>query len=142
MSITSANAVVTLVIPGLFPSPQQLQGFAADDVFDTDAVDNAEVMMGVDGILSAGFVFVPIKQNFSLQADSASNALFEAWYAAEQAAAEKYFCSGITHLPAIGRSYALTNGVLTSYKPTADAKKVLQPKRFAITWQNIVTSPF
>lgn len=140
-SITSSNSVYLLSIAGLYVVPQQLQGFAADDIFDTEAIDTAEVMMGADGILSAGFVFVPIKQSVTLQADSASNTLFEAWYSAEQVAREKFFANGIVQLPGIKRSYVLSNGVLTSYAPISDAKRTMQPRKFGITWESIKGAP-
>lgn len=140
-SITSANAVVMIAVTDLFPIPVQLQGFAADDVFDTDTIDPAEVIMGVDGIMSAGFVFVPVKQNFALQADSKSNLIFEAWYLAQQTAREVFFGTGIVHIGSIKRSYVMTNGVLSGYKPIPDAKRVMQPRRFTITWESIVGAP-
>lgn len=134
-TITSANAVYMLAVTGLFPVPQRLEGFAADDVFDTEALTVAEVVMGVDGRLSAGYTPVPVKQNISLQADSPSIQLFETWYLAQKAAKEVYFCSGIVRLPSVGRSYVLTNGVLTSYPSISDAKKTLQPRKFSVTWE-------
>lgn len=140
-SITSANATIILVINTVFPVGQQLQGFAADDVFDTEALDNAEVIMGVDGVLSGGFVNVPTKQNFALQADSPSNLVFDAWYAAQKASGEVYKAQGVIHLPGVSRSYVMTNGFLTSYKPTPDGKKVLQPRKFGITWESIIPGP-
>ena len=50
-TLTAANSVILLTIPSLFPVAQQLQGFSAEDVFDTDQLDTAETMMGVDGKL-------------------------------------------------------------------------------------------
>ncbi len=140
-TITSANAFYGLVVVGLFPTPQQLQGFATDDIFDTASLAPAETMMGVDGKLSAGFVYVPIVQTISLQADGNSNTLFEAWYAAQIAAGETYRCNAIVRLPAVGRSYQMLNGVLTGYVPIADAKKVLQPRKYQITWERVVGAP-
>jgi hypothetical protein len=140
-SITSANSVYMLAINGLYTVPQQLQGYAADDAFATEAIETSEVTMGVDGILSAGFIFVPIKQDITLQADSASNTLFEAWYTAEQAAREKYFANAIINLPSLNRSYVLTNGVLSTYTPISDAKKVMQPRKFGITWNTVIGAP-
>jgi hypothetical protein len=130
-----------LAVTGLFPVPQQLQGFAADDVFDTEAITPAEVLMGVDGKLSAGYTPVPIRQNISLQADSASNLIFDIWQASQQAAKEVFFCSGIVRLPSVSKSFVMTNGILTSYMPIADAKKVLQPRKFSITWETIIGAP-
>ena len=140
-SITSSNSVYLLSITGLYAVPQQLQGFAADDIFDTESIETAETIMGADGKLSAGFIFVPIKQSVMLQADSDSNTLFEAWYAAEQTAREKFFANGVVHLPGIGRSYVMTNGVLTTYAPISDAKKVMQPRKYGITWESIKGAP-
>ena len=140
-SITSANAVIYLSITGLFPVPQQLQGFAADDITDLGDMASAETSMGVDGKLSAGFVHVPVPQGIMLQADSASNGLFDAWFAAQQAAGEVYFANGIIRDPSVKRTYTLTNGVLTSFKPAADAKKMLQPRKYSITWESVVGSP-
>jgi hypothetical protein len=140
-SITGANSVVMLAIAALYPVAQQLQGFAADDVFDSEGIASAEILTGVDGNMSAGWVYVPIKQGYTLQADSASNALFEAWYQAQQAIQELYFASATIHLPATSRSYVMTKGVLTLHKPTPDVKKVLQPRKYEITWSKIFAGP-
>jgi hypothetical protein len=137
-SITGATAIVTIAIPNLFSTPQQLQGFATDDVFTTSELESAEVMMGVDGVLSAGFVYVPVEQHFALQADSASIALFDTWWATQQQVQDLYYAQGVTILKAIGKKWAMTRGVLRRYKPTPDAKKLLQPQRFMITWQSIL----
>lgn len=135
-SITSATAIVMLSIPPLFPIPQQLQGFGADDVYDTDPLESAEVSMGVDGRLSAGFVFVPVRQNYTLQADSPSIFVFDAWWAAQQQARDIYYATGIVVLSSVGKKWAMTRGVLSSYKPLPDAKKKLDPQKFAITWES------
>lgn len=140
-SITSANAVLMLSINSLYPVPQQLQGFAADDIFDMGDMSIAETSMGVDGKLSAGFVFVPVPQSITLQADSDSNLIFDAWFAAQKAAREVYRANGIVRLSALGMSYTLTNGVLTGYKPIADAKKMLQPRKYSIVWESVIGAP-
>lgn len=140
-SITSANAILLLGVVGLYPIPQKIEGFATEDLFDTEAINPTEALMGADGKLSAGLVNVPIPQNYALQADSDSIDFFDAWYAAMKAAQDVYFAQGIIQLPAIGRAYAMNNGVLSGYTPVADAKKVLQPRKFKITWQNIVATP-
>lgn len=140
-SITSANSIYMLAIAKLFPVPQKLQGFAADDIFDTEGVETGEVVMGVDGILSAGFVFSPIKQSISIQADSPSALFFEAWYSAEQTEREKYRASAVIILASVGMVYTCSNGVLTNYAPMSDAKKVLQPRKFGITWEKVVGVP-
>ena len=43
-SITSANATFTLTVAGLFTSPQAIQQFGVDDAFDSEAVENGEIV--------------------------------------------------------------------------------------------------
>lgn len=141
-NVSAADAVLTISIPLVFPGgPIQLQGFANDEVFDLPAIKSAEVMMGVDGVLSSGFVFVPIPQTISLQADSASNEVFDVWWAQMQATRTTYQASGLIKLPSIARKWTLGVGTLTSYKPAPNAKRLLQPRTFEITWQDLAPAP-
>lgn len=137
-SLTASNSVIMLSITGLFPIPQQLQGFAADDVFDTDVLESAEVLMGVDRRLSGGFVAVPVKQNYSLQADSLSIFVFDTWWSAQQQAGDVFTANGLVVLPAVGKKWTMSRGFLTGYKPTPDVKKLLQPQKFSITWESML----
>lgn len=135
--ITSANAVVMLSITTLFPAPVQLSGFAMDDIFDVGELESVETYMGVDGKLSAGFVYKEVDQNIALQADSSSMPLFDTWWATMQASRQVFFANGIVTLSALGQKWAMTNGVLKRYKPMPDAKKLLQPRKFGVTWESI-----
>jgi len=136
-AITSANAVYTLTITDLFNSPQQLQGFSADDIFNTETLKSAEVVMGLDGTLSGGFVYVPIVQSVTLQADSASNAVFDQWWTQSQSSLNPFIATGYVSLPSLGTKWNMTRGFLTGYMPIPDAKKLLQPRKFEITWNTI-----
>ena len=136
-TITSSNAIYTIAINNLFPVPIQLQGFSTDDIFTTQPLASAETMMGLDGRLSGGFVYVAMVQNINLQADSASNDIFDQWWQAQQLAKDVYSAEGIIILQSVGKTYAMSNGYLTSYPPVADAAKTLRPRRFAITWNSI-----
>jgi hypothetical protein len=140
-SITAADAVVVLQVTGISLAPTQIQGFGTDDVFDVPAIQSAETMMGVDGILSAGFVFVEIPWNFTLQADSLSNLFFDTWWTQMQASKATFSASGTIIVPATSTKYNLVNGFLKSYKPAPDAKKVLQARKFGITWNSILPAP-
>lgn len=140
-TITSANTILTLTQALLFPTPQQIQQFAADDVTDTDQVRNVETLMGVDGYLSAGFVFAPIMQNIALQANSPSIVFFDTIYAQQIAAEDAYAISGTLYFPGVSKKWSMVNGYLTDYKPTPDAKRTLQPQRFRITWNSVLPSP-
>ena len=136
-TITSANSVFTIVIPGLFPAPVQLLGYASDKAFTTEALDLAEVQMGVDGRMTAGFVPNPVKQTITLQADSPSKDIFTAVIQAMKTAREVFYISGSISLPSTGESFTLTRGILTNAKQIPDAQKVLQPVDYVITWESV-----
>lgn len=140
-TLTSANSVFALAIQGLYPSPQILRGYSADDAFSTEAVENAETVMGIDGHLSGGFVFNPIKQTIMIMPDSESLGVFENWRLAQEASREVYVASASITLPSIGKKYALSRGFLTSSRPIPDVKKTLQPVEFEVTWGTIVGAP-
>ena len=136
-TITSANSVFTLVVAGLIPAPVQLRGYASDKAFTTEAVDLAEVQMGVDGRMTAGFVPNPVKQTITLQADSPSKDIFTAMIQAMKTAREVFYISGSIALPSTGESFTLTRGILTNAKQIPDAQKVLQPVDYVITWESV-----
>lgn len=140
-SITAANAIFLLQIPGVFPIPLQLQGFSADDIFDFDPLTPVETSMGVDGILSGGFVNVPVKQSITLQADSASNNIFDLWQAAQKTALDTLIANGTVWLISIGTKWAMSTGFLTTYPPVPGAGKILKPRKFEITWESVSPSP-
>lgn len=141
-AVTAADVVYSLNIPLVFPAgPVQIQGFATDEVLDIPQIRSAETMMGVDGVLSVGFVFVPVPQTVSLQADSASNDVFDAWWSQMQATQQSYLATATILMPSINKKYNLSGGILTGYKPLANAKKLLQPRTYEITWESIAPAP-
>ena len=140
-TITAANAVFTISITSLFPTPQRLQGFAADDVFSHALVAPIETLMGVDGFLSGGWTPQPKVQTIALQADSPSNDIFDAWYAAQEQAREVYVADAHITLQSVLRAFHCVKGFLTNYPPMADARRILQPRRFSITWEQINSVP-
>lgn len=141
-SITAANAKVFISFPGVYSAPQQLQGFDVDDVFDIDAVDTAETKIGVDGVMSSGYIFFITPWTIALQADSASVLVFETVLAAQKANQVLYPASGTVLLQAVNRQYAMTNGVLKNFKQMPSAKKVLQPRLFKIDWEDVSPAPY
>ncbi len=140
-TITAANAVIMLSVSGLFDAPVQLQGFSADDVFSTEAVENAEVIMGVDGVLSGGFIYNPVKWDITLQADSDSNDLFETWHSNNAPPNDIFTGDATVILKSIGKAYTLTRGFLMNYPSMPDAKKVLQPRKYGLVWNKIEPAP-
>lgn len=138
--ITGATVIFTLVVPPIFPVPQVIQGFATDDVASHDEIESVETLMGVDGVLSAGWTWKPQQQIIMLQADSPSNDFFDVWYQQMKSGQTTYAAQGILQIPAIDKKLIATNGYLTRYK-LPDIKRMLQPRRFGITWNEVVPAP-
>lgn len=140
-TITAATAVLMLTAGSLYPVPQQLGGFMADDIFETDDVDISETVMGVDGNLSVGYIPNPVEQTIYLMPDSVSTDLFDAIYAAQLAAKEVIICSMTAYLPGPQKKYACTKGVLKRLKPIPSVKKVVQGQPYRFTWQSVLPMP-
>ncbi len=132
--LTSANSEFLLAINDLYPVPQKLQGYSADDAFTTDQVAAVETQVGVDGFVGHGFVFNVVKQSIVLQPTSPSLQLFMDWYNAMQAAREVYTCSAVILLPSVRKKYTLNEGALAETTLVIGAKKILEPTRFTINW--------
>lgn len=141
MSITSANATLSLFQSTLFPTPVQIQQFATDDIADIESATILERQMGVDGVLSFGFVWTERLMEVTLKADSPSVAFFDTINAQQEAIQDVYPLNGTIIVPAIGKMYNLVNGGLQQYKPMPGIKKVLQPQRFQLVWNRVLAIP-
>lgn len=141
MDITASNAVIMLSVAGLFDIPQQLQQFAADNVYDTDPLAVAETAMGVDGNLTGGFVFNPTNQSFELMADSPSNFFFDTIAQRQRADQTLYRIQGTTLLTSVGTQFTMRRGILTTWTPMPKAGRVLQARRHTIQWERVAPNP-
>jgi len=141
MSLTAANSTITLSQATLFPTPITLQGYAADDVTDIEAARVLEHQMGVDGVLSFGFVWAERMQEITLKADSPSIAFFDTIATQQEAVSDVYPLNGTILLPSIGKMFTLINGGLETYKPIPAVKKLLQPQRMRIVWNRCIAVP-
>jgi len=140
-TLTTANSAVSVVVRGLFPVPQHLQGYATDDSFATEDVNPMEVQMGVDGQLSGGFVPYATPITFTLQADSPSIAMFDTVLEAQKASKEGFIFDATILIQGTGDKYACTKGFLTTATPMSTAKKTLQPRKFTLTFQDVTKAP-
>lgn len=141
MSLTSANSIITLSQAILFPTPIQLQNYAADDITSMGGARILEHQMGVDGVLSFGFVWVERTQEISIKADSASISFFDTINTQQEAAQDVYPLSGTLILPSLGKMFNLINGGLETYPPIPAVRRTLQPQRFSIVWNRVVPIP-
>jgi Tail fiber protein gp32 len=141
MTVTAANVALLLSQAVLAPAGIRIQGFGPDDVTDIDPVKILEEIMGVDGVLSFGFVWAARRQSITLMGDSASNDFFDTINRQQEATQDVYPLNGIIALPAIGRKFILTNGGLENYKPIPPVKKILNPRTYNIIWNKVTPVP-
>lgn len=139
-NITSADSVFTLAITGLYPTPVSIGGYASDRAFETDAVDVAETVMGVDGNMSAGWIPNTTMQTVTLMPDSQSSDIFENWDRVETSRRTKLFATGEIQIPGTGRRYTLTKGVLKRVTRVPSAAKTMQARPFVIEWGSVTVS--
>lgn len=138
---TGANVVLILTIPGLYPTPVQIEGFSADDVTSVGAVDTAETSIGVDGRMSMGWVATIFSQTINVQADSFSNDFFENWRQAEAQIRGKYPASGTLVIPGTDHKYTMTRGALKGIMAFPSIKRVVQARDYTIDWQSVSSAP-
>lgn len=133
-TITSANSVFLLNIPGVTAGPTQLQGFRVDDAFTNDMVDAAEIQVGVDGYGVAGYVPRSVPMTIGFLASAASALLFENWLAVQDQLQDVLYAAGNITFPSLARKYTLYTGTLVRASTLSDARKVLMAREFHITW--------
>lgn len=125
-TLTVANSSIAITVEALFPASTLLKGYAADNVFEAAAVENGEFQMGIDGKLSAGFVYNVIPFTLTLQADSESLDIFERVWQYETTNRTKLNVSLTVALPSNGKRYGLVDGHVRSFKAPA-GQRILQP---------------
>ncbi len=140
-TLTAANCQLTLLAVPYLPVPTAIQGFASDSAFLVDTPAVAEVLMGVDGVMSFGYLPSITRQTIQLQADSPSVRWFEDLLTASKAAREAATLQGTIALPSLGKSIILTKGVLEQMTQFSPVGKILQPQNFQIAWNDIQVVP-
>lgn len=139
-TLTVANSSMNMTVEALYPQAQRIQGYSADDAFDPDAVENGEYSYGIDGKLSAGFVFNEVPLTITLNADSASLSIFENIWQYEFSNRTKLQVNKTITVPATSKRYEFKQGYMRSYKAPA-GKKVLQPAVVVYVFAQLQISP-
>ena len=135
LDITSANATVALSVGGLFSV--NLENFSADSSFTSDTVQAAETRMGVDGHMAAGFTPAIKTVTINLDAGSPSTEYLQLLKQAQETNLKPYKVQMIISIPAIGKRYSYSNGVLQSYKDIPDGQKVLSPTQWVFHFEGL-----
>lgn len=140
-TITAANSSFIITIPSVFPVPQILQGYAADDAFTQESFELVETRMGVDGLLSGGYTPSPKRLTVMLQPDSIALVVFDNWKANMEATKEASVASAVIALPSISRGYTFRKIFFTNSQGMPSAKKVLEPFPAILTYESLVVAP-
>jgi len=133
-TITAANAVLMLGVAGVYPTAQQIQGFAVDDAFEAEMAEITVAQVGVDNFGVAGWVPREIKTTIMLMASSGSFVNFENWITAMDIQQEVLYANMTLVIPSVQRKYTMLQGSLTRYAPIPNLKRTLQQRSFEITW--------
>ena len=141
-TITSADAIFALTVTNLYPSAQTLEGYAADAMFALGDTELAQAVRGADGKLSAGFVFGEYLQTITIMPDSPSREVFETWQLTSVTSKAVFRCNATIIIPAIGKKFTMTNGVLQRVKSMPDAQRVLQAMTYQINWENVTAESY
>ena len=150
-SITNANSSLVItprlagalsgLLPALAGAGINVQGYSSDDAFATEAVDTAETRIGVDGLMSAGYLPRLNKMSITLSPDSITLPVFNALVGVQDQIKELILLDGILTLQSINTTFALVNGVMSRITPIPPGKKVLDPVSYELTWWQITPAP-
>lgn len=150
-SISNANSSLVItprlagalsgLLPALAGAGINVQGYSSDDAFATEAVDIAETHIGVDGLMSAGYLPRLNKMSITLSPDSITLPVFNALVGVQDQIKELILLDGILTLQSINTTFALINGVMSRITPIPPGKKVLNPVSYELTWWQITPAP-
>lgn len=139
-TLTTADISFVLSINGLFPAVT-IEGFGVDDAFSNESVRQAEVHQGVDGLVSAGFIFNLTEMTITIMPTSPSYLIFETWREKQIASKKIFAASGVINYPGINMSFVLQDVFLTSHQAMPNAKKIAQEMPYMLTIGKIIGTP-
>lgn len=136
-NITSANATAYMVVKDLYPAGFPLNNFSTDQAIDQAEDTIAETRMGVDGYMAAGYT--PSIKAVTLQFEAASPSVqfLNNLYLASQKNRRTYETTLVINVPAVGKVYTYTGGVLKTGKALPALKKVLDPVSYGFDFEKM-----
>ena len=136
-NITSANATAYMTVKDLYPSGFALNNFSTDQAVDQSEDTIAETRMGVDGYMAAGYVPSIKAVTIQFEAGSPSVAYLNNLYLAAQKNRRTYEVTLVVRVPAVGKTYTYTGGVLKTGKALPGLKKVLDPVSYGFDFERL-----
>lgn len=131
MDITSSNAEAVLTVAELYPNGIVLEGFSVDQSVGTESIQVAEVRMGVDGKMVAGYTPNPIIVTIGLEPNERCAKDLVNYWLNKQTNNRIYECTLVLTIPSIHTVFTLSGGTITDCTPLPSLKKVLDPT----TWK-------
>ena len=134
-NITSANATAYMVVKDLYPTGFVLNNFATDQAIDEGEDTIAETRIGVDGNMAAGYI--PSIKNVTITFEAASPSVpyMNTLYLAAQKNMRTYECTLVINVPATGKTYTYSRGVLKTAKALPALKNVLDPVTYSFDFE-------
>ena len=141
MTITAANAIFYLSVPGLYDSPVRIEQFGTDAMVSVAQNNPVVAQKGIDGHTSFGWVPTNREVTITLAADSPSLRLFEDWANYQETVREVMVCNAEFVIPSINRKIIGTRGGMTASQAHPNAAQTLQASGFVITfdrWESTI----
>ena len=136
IDITSANSSAYYYSP-LFPAGLKFENFSTDGAWSQDNYEIIEHRMGVDGHMAAGYTPVEKEISFNFEANSPSLDGLDLLWQNMEVEKQPYIGDIVITCPSVGKTYTLTNCILTGYKLIPNAEKVLDPREAVFTCEDI-----
>ena len=136
-NITSANATAYMVVKDLYDTGFALNNFSTDQAVDQGEDTIAETRIGVDGNMAAGYVPSIKTVNIQFEAASPSVPYMNNVYLASQKNRRTYEITLVVKVPAVGKTYTYSGGVLKTGKVLPSLKKVLDPVSYGFDFERI-----
>ena len=136
IDITSANSTLIITVSALANASVAMEGYAVDNAWALDDAETAVAQVGVDAKMTAGWVPRLNPLTLSFAPNSPSVATLSAIITAQDANMTIYTLQGVLSCPSIGKSWTLSNGVLTRGKMIPDGSRILGPQSFQLTFES------
>lgn len=137
IDITSANSTLIITVSALAIASVAMEGYAVDNAWALDDAETAVAQVGIDGKMTAGWVPRLNPLTLSFAPNSPSVATLSTIINAQDTQMTIYTLQGVLSCPSVGKSWTLSNGVLTRAKMIPDGSRILGPQSFQMTFESV-----
>jgi hypothetical protein len=116
------------------------EGYSADNAFSSENVTGVETKIGVDGIMSAGYVPTIKTHNVTLEASSSTIPILMNLAQLCEATKMPQIMAFSIEIPAVSLRFLFTAS-LTSWPPILSATRMLEPAQFGFQYSDVVAVP-